>query len=159
MANETLPESVTKAVVAGIVAGAVTAFGLALLSRVERRHPLAAINASSHWLIGDENVRTDHFDPKQTLIGCFTHFAATIFGASVLESLKTAFVARVHVQLAFLTSLMAVVLDYGILPRRISPGWELALSKWSMAGGFGFLGIGLAIGSAVASRLAGRTQS
>jgi hypothetical protein len=54
---------------------------------------------------------------------------------------------------------MAVVLDYGILPRRISPGWELALSKWSMAGGFGFLGIGLAIGSAVASRLADRTQS
>jgi hypothetical protein len=43
------------------------------------------------------------------------------------------------------------VVDYGITPKRLTPGWELTLSKPSMAGAFAGLALGLAAG-ALASR-------
>lgn len=33
-------------------------------------------------------------------------------------------------------SAIAAIVDYGIVPKRLTPGWELSLSKKSMAGAF-----------------------
>jgi hypothetical protein len=48
--------------------------------------------------------------------------------------------------------------DYLLLPRRLSPGWELALTRKSMAGAFAAMAAGLAAG-ALAARSATRDAS
>jgi hypothetical protein len=63
----------------------ITAAGLAALSKAEGKHPLAPINATSHWLFGDENIQLDGRHPQQTLIGFATHHASAIFWALVYE--------------------------------------------------------------------------
>jgi hypothetical protein len=46
-------------------------------------------------------------------------------------------------------SAIAAVVDYGITPKQLTPGWELALSRQSMAGAFAGLAQGLAAGAYV----------
>jgi hypothetical protein len=50
-------------------------------------------------------------------------------------------------------SAIAAIVDYGIVPKRLTPGWELSLSKKSMAGAFASLAIGLAAGALVSRQL------
>jgi len=56
-------------------------------------------------------------------------------------------------------SAIAAVVDYGIVPKRLTPGWELSLSRKSMAGAFASLAIGLAAGALVSRQLRSRPRS
>ncbi len=47
---------------------------------------------------------------------------------------------------AFGTSLVAAAVDYGLVPRRLRPGWELALRPRSVALALAAMGAGLAAG-------------
>src|SRR3954468_5619449 len=49
-----------------------------------------------------------------------------------------------------LTSAFAAAFDYLVVPRRLSPGWELALSRKAMTGAFAAMALGLATGAAAA---------
>jgi hypothetical protein len=42
------------------------------------------------------------------------------------------------------TSFLAAVVDYGIVPRRLTPGWELVLPKWPIALVYGVMAATLA---------------
>ena len=50
-------------------------------------------------------------------------------------------------------SAIAAVVDYGLMPKRLTPGWEEPLPIRSVAGGFAGLALGLAIGGFVTQRL------
>jgi hypothetical protein len=50
-------------------------------------------------------------------------------------------------------SAIAAAVDYGVTPRRFTPGWELALSKKSMVGAFASLALGLAMGAVISNAL------
>jgi hypothetical protein len=47
-------------------------------------------------------------------------------------------------------SAIAAAIDYGATPKRLTPGWELVLSKRSMAATYGAMALGLAAGALVA---------
>jgi hypothetical protein len=114
---------------------------------MEGKHPLAPLNASSHWLFGNKKIKLDRFDPHQTLIGLATHHASAIFWALVYELGSVGLgPVRYGGAAAGPTAVFAAFLDYGLLPRRLTPGWELALSKRSVSAGFLLLGLGLAFG-------------
>lgn len=51
---------------------------------------------------------------------------------------------------AALMGLVASVVDYGLIPRRLSPGWELALSPRSAALGMAAMALGLGLGGLAA---------
>jgi hypothetical protein len=53
---------------------------------------------------------------------------------------------------ATLVSVVAAVVDYGLVPKRLTPGWEEPLPIRSLAGGFAGLALGLAIGGLVTNR-------
>ena len=140
--------TIYRALFSGTIASILTAVGLAALSSAEGKHPLGPINATSHWLIGDKNIKLDGFDTKQTLIGIATHHAAAIFWALVHEFGAGRFSPQRYREItAAPTAVFAAILGYGLLPRRLSPGWELAVSKRSVSAGFLLLGLGLALGS------------
>jgi hypothetical protein len=49
-------------------------------------------------------------------------------------------------------SAVAGVVDYGIVPRRLTPGWELALPPKSVAAVLAAMALGLAAGGILAQR-------
>jgi hypothetical protein len=56
---------------------------------------------------------------------------------------------------ASVMSVIAATVDYGITPKRLTPGWELVLPTRSMFGAFPALAIGLALGARMTQDLLG----
>jgi hypothetical protein len=144
--------ALARSVITSAAASATTAAALMLLGHREHRGALAPLNASSHWLYGDHVGRRRRADLAHTGVGIGTHHLAIMFWSLVLE---TALGRRKKTlpQLALagaLTSAFAAAFDYLIVPRRLSPGWEFALSRKAMAGAFAAMAFGLATGAAVA---------
>lgn len=84
-----------------------------------------------------------------TGVGIVTHHLATMFWSLVLEKWLGPR-KRTFPELALAgaaTSILAAVMDYGLVPRRLSPGWELALTRKSMAGAFAAMAVDLAAGA------------
>ena len=141
-----------RSIVTSTVASAATATALMLLGRHERRGALTPLNASSHWLYGDHVGRRRRADLTHTGVGVGTHHLATMFWSLLLESAlgpKKRTLGELAVAAA-LTSASAAAFDYLVVPRRLSPGWELALTRNAMTGAFAAMALGLAVGAAAA---------
>ncbi len=50
---------------------------------------------------------------------------------------------------------LAAAVDYGLTPRRLTPGWELVLSRRSMVATYAAMALGLAAGAMLARRRTG----
>lgn len=107
------------------------------------------MNATSHWLHGDRAGRSGAADMQHTAVGYATHHASAVFWGFVFETLRarrqTHDAASIIGDAAIVSALAAVV-DYGIVPKRITPGWETVLDNRSVAAGFVALAGGLALG-------------
>jgi hypothetical protein len=55
-------------------------------------------------------------------------------------------------------SALAAAVDYGITPKRFTPGWEEVLTKRSMADAYAAMALGLTIGGLLTSRMRVRAQ-
>ena len=150
-----LPALLRDALVSGTIASAVSTAMLGLLAKAEGQAAAQPINATSHWLHGDGAGRVKDVDLKHTGTGYATHHAACVLWASLFETLRSAAPdggpARI-MRDAALVSVVAAVVDYGLVPKRLTPGWEEPLPIRSLAGGFAGLALGLAIGGLVTSR-------
>lgn len=145
-----------KAVVTGTIAATVSAAALALLSRAGQHGAARPLNATSHWLHGEEAARLESPDLLHTGVGGLTHLGATIFWALPFEAWLERHPPRSSAGLlgsAVAMSAIAAAVDYGPTPRRYTPGWELALSKRSMVASYGALALGLAAGAAISARI------
>lgn len=148
-----------RALVSGAVAGLASAAALALLAKAEGKGALQPINATSHWLHGDQAAECDDFDAGHTLVGLATHYASTVFWALPFEFWRARRCqpsAGTLLRGACMTSAVAAAVDYGVTPKRLTPGWELALSKRSLVAAYGVLALGLAAGTKLAQAVAGR---
>ena len=136
---------------AGTVASLTSAAALALGSRIEGKGAFRPLNATSHWLRGETAARRDDVDLAHTGVGYTTHLAATIFWAALFEALLRMRSRPVPMlAAAALTSAVAAAVDYGVTPRRFTPGWEFALTKTSMGAGYAAMAVGLAVGRRLA---------
>ena len=142
-------------VISGTVASGVSAAVLAVLARAEGASFLQPINATSPWLQGESAGDVKELDFKHTGTGLATHQGACVFWASLFEALRAtapyAGPSRI-VRDAAAVSMIAAVVDYGLMPRRLRPGWEGPLPIRSVAGGFAGLALGLAVGGLLTSR-------
>ena len=140
----------------GTVASVVSAAVLGVLAKAEGASPVQPINATSHWLHGEAAGKVKGIDAKHTATGLMTHHGACVFWATLFETLRAASPdespARI-VRDAATVSLITAVVDYGLMPERLTPGWEGPLPIRSVAGGFAGLALGLAIGGLLTSRL------
>lgn len=148
-----------RALETGTAAGIASAAALALLARTEGKGALQPINATSHWLQGDQAAYCDRLDARHTLTGLLTHYASAVFWALPFEfwrSRRRSSTAGGLLLGAALTSATAAAVDYGITPKRFTPGWELVLGKRSLAMTYGALALGLAAGALLAQPRTGR---
>jgi len=139
----------TNSVISGTVASAVSAAVLGLLARAEGASFLQPINATSHWLQGENAGDVKELDLKHSGTGLATHHGACVFWATLFEAVRAtapdAGPSRIMRDAAAISTIAAVV-DYGLMPRRLTPGWEGPLPIRSVAGGFAGLALGLAVG-------------
>jgi len=134
----------------GTIAHAAATAALAALARGEGRGLLQPVNATSHFVHGPEAGQVRDADLAHTAVGVATNHAAAIFWALPM----TLWLARRHRRSpaevatdAAVTAGVAAAVDYGLVPRRLTPGWEHAVSPRSVAATFGVLGLGLAAGA------------
>jgi hypothetical protein len=144
-----------RTVATGSLAGLATTAAVALSGLREVGNAVAPINATSHVLWGDEAATTEAVDAKHTLPGLLINGGAGVFWAFVHELL----LARMHrsdraaaVASGAAVAGLAYVVDYHVIPRRLTPGWELRLSRHSVALGFVVLGVSLGLAALLRAR-------
>ena len=133
----------------GTAASLASTAALAGLARLEGRGALQPVNATSHWLTGRGAGAFTRGDLSHTLLGYATHQAATLFWAVLFESWiapRRPLAPRTLLRDAAAMSALAALVDYTITPKRFTPGWELVLSKRSMAAAYAAMALGLAAG-------------
>ncbi len=134
-----------KASVSGAIASILTTAALAALSRAQGSGALQPTNSSSHWLRGERAGRVKRFDAEHTLTGYATHHASAMFWALPFEYWLAKNPPRsagaLLAQAAGMSAVAAAV-DYGLAPKRFSPGWEDVLPAKSIVATYGVLALG-----------------
>jgi hypothetical protein len=144
-----------RAIGSGAFAGLAAIVALALCGRRETQSAVAPINATSHVLWGDEAGAASAVDLAHTVPGLVINTGAAIFWAFVHELALARFAPRGRTAAAAsaaAVAALAYVVDYHLVPRRLTPGWELRLSRRSVALGFIALGAGLGVAQLARAR-------
>ena len=155
------PRAARDALGTGTGGAVISTLALAMRGKAETGSWVAPTNAISHWIWGDRAARRDAPSARYTLVGYLTHYAASIFWALFYERWFGKAKDRGDVATALAggaaISGLACFVDYRLTPRRLQPGYEMRLSKPSLAIVYVGFGIGLAIGVLFNARTAGRT--
>ncbi len=138
-----------RTLVTGCITSAAGLLALLVVSRCEAGSAVAALNGSSQILHGDAALRERRLRARFTLPALLIHHASAHWWAAVHEHPRLAASVRKPAVRAGAVIAFAALLDYGVLPRRLSPGYEGQLSRRGIALVFAALAGGLAIGSSI----------
>jgi hypothetical protein len=151
-----LSDNLVRSAISGTAASVVSAAVLGVLAKMEGASPVQPINATSQWLHGERAGAIKDIDGEHTAVGLATHHGACIFWATLFETIRSmdpdahpAVIARDAAAVAT----VAAIVDYGLVPKRLTPGWEGPLPIRSVAGGFVGLALGLAAGGLITQRM------
>ena len=140
-----------RGLVGGAASSIVSTVALGLLGRAEGASAYAPTNAVSHWIWGDEAADHDGFSLKYTLTGYAIHHLSATFWSVLFEKLAGERLdhkdLRVTLAASAATSAIACFTDYKLTPQRLNPGYEMRLSKKSLAGVYAAFAVGLALGA------------
>lgn len=141
------------AVYCGLGAGMTSQAMLALAAWAERKPLARPINATSHWFWGDEAGRSNMVDLRHTGLGLATNQASAMFWGTLfgIYLIRRAGMSGARIMRnAAATGLFATTLGYALLPKRLTPGWELALGRRSVALTLAATAVGLGLGGILA---------
>jgi hypothetical protein len=136
-----------RSLVSGTLAAAAVTLAVSLASRRVARSAPAALNATSHFLWGDAAARRDDYSLKYTATGFATNYAASVLWAFLYELLAARRPRTPGRALAdgALVSGVAYVTDYHVVPKRLTPGFELRLPAKALACAYVALALGLSL--------------
>ena len=134
----------------GAVASVATTVAIAALGKAEGTTAAAPINAISHILWGDEAATQDDLSATYTLTGLGLNTAAVGSWAALYELCfggrrKEGVLAKALLGGAAI-SLLAYVVDYFVVPERLTPGFEKRLSGASLFAIYVVLALSLGLG-------------
>jgi hypothetical protein len=132
-----------KILVSASAVSTTTTIALALLAQAEGYHPIQPLNSTSHWYRGEAAGRSRAIDWGHTLLGFATHHSASMFWASLFQALRRARPDRSPIVDAVGVSALAALVDYGVVPKRLTPGWEKVVSPRSIALAYAAMAVGL----------------
>jgi len=144
-------QTLREGLLAGTLAGLFSAVALLVTGKRETGSAVAPVNAESQWLWGDESLREDRPTLRHTLTGFVTHQLSTVFWATLWSLVRGNRQAVRGVPQALLggiaTSAAAAAIDYTLVPKRFTPGFENRLSTGAMVGVFAAIAAGIAVGA------------
>lgn len=142
--------------VAGTFASILSTAVLATAGRRQAGSAVAPTNAVSHWLWGEESLRAQRPSLRHTLIGYLTHHLASIFWAALYSRVYGHRPQAKTVPQALAggvaTSAVACLVDYQLVPKRLTPGYEHRISTPAMVVTYGALAAGFALGALLLQR-------
>lgn len=151
------------ALASGASSAALSTVALAALGKAETGSPVAPTNAISHWIWGDRAAAEDRPSVRHTLIGYAIHHAASVFWATFYECWFGERKDRGDVAGALAGGLgvaaLACFVDYKLTPHRFTPGYEMRLSKRSLAVVYIAFGLGLAMSAVFNAAAAARRRN
>jgi hypothetical protein len=136
-----------RALVSGTLAAAAVTLVASVASRRATGSAASALNATSHFLWGDRAARRHSYSIKYTGVGFAANYGASVFWALLYEALGSGRRRSAGRALCdgALTSAVAYVVDYHVVPRRLTPGFELRIPGRALAAVYGALAVGLAL--------------
>ena len=139
----------------GTLAAAAVTLVASIASRRFTGSYASALNATSHFLWGDRAARRHAYSWKYTGIGFAANYSASVFWALFYELLGRGKrrSAKHALRDGALVSALAYVVDYHVVPKRLTPGFELRLPRRALAGVYGALAVGLAVRDVYRGRL------
>lgn len=141
-----MPYELTKSIMRTATTAAVTTTATtALCSAIETGTPTAALNAISHIFWGDTAADQDGVSAKYTGNGVLLNSAAMLPWVALHHMLfKPQARPAVAVARGAVTAGIAYVVDYHVVPERLTPGFEKRLSNLSLLAIYGSLAYALA---------------
>jgi hypothetical protein len=136
---------VNRALVSGTLAAAAVTLVASFAARRATGSSAAALNATSHFLWGKRSGRENAYSVKYTATGFTANYGASIFWALFYEALggrKPRTPARALLDGALISS-AAYVTDYHIVPKRLTPGFEMRIPRAALACVYAALALGL----------------
>ena len=122
-------------VAGGLAAALLSGLVLAWRGRAETGSAAAAINAPSQWLHGREALRHDEPSWRYSALGALTHGLSSMLWSGLYDLLRerrerrgSTGTAGALVDAAAVTAVAAVV-DFKLVPDRLSPGFQHRLSR------------------------------
>ena len=153
---ESWKTALQRGMVSGTTSSLLSTVALGALGKGENNSLFAPTNAISHWLWGDKAAVQNKASLRYTLIGYAIHHASATFWAVLFEKVMGRRLDRKDVALtltaATAASAVACFVDYQLTPHRLQPGYEMRLSKPSLALVYGAFGLGLAAGALLCRR-------
>ena len=137
------------------IATLATTVVVSVLSKKETGSAASGLNATSHIFWGDEAAEHDETSLKHTASGAVLN-ASAMAGWALVQELalgswsRKGSKGRAAVS-GLLTAAVAYVVDYFVVPKRFTPGFEKRLSKSSLAMTYTVLALSLAAGPALRS--------
>jgi hypothetical protein len=148
---DTWKVALREGLVAGTAASLLSTAVLAACGRRETGSAFAPTNAVSHWLWGDEALRAQELSWRHTLAGYVTHHLSSVFWAALYSRIygyrDTAKKLPQAIAGGVATSAVACLVDYTLVPKRLTPGFEHRLSTSAMVTAYGALAAGFALGA------------
>lgn len=134
--------------VSGSVASILSTLTVSWLCSRDGGSPARGSNATSHWIWGEPARYRDAPSLRHTAAGYAIHHASSVFWACGFEATtgRRGNAARIAAGAAA-TAALAYVVDYHVVPRRLTPGFERHLSGAGMAATYGAFAIGLCLGN------------
>ena len=139
------------ALISGTIVGVATGIAGSAYAMADRKNPVGPINAVSHIVWGNEAIKQDDVTLKYTGTGVILHYFSSIWWALIYEGWFGRKAERKGVSTALksgaVVSGLAYVVDYHLIPDRLSPGFETRLSKYSLPIMFGVIALTLPLRS------------
>jgi len=132
----------------GSLASLLCTLVVSVFGRGRRNAPARGTNATSHWVWGDRAIRRSSASLRYTALGYAIHHASSVFWATGFERWRLSRewpLARHPVAVATAVATVAWVVDYKVVPSRLTPGFEHHLTRRGLAGAYVAFGTGLVL--------------
>ena len=145
-------KSLVDVLVTGTAASLLSTAATAGVSRFHTGRAASGGNGPSQWLWGRRAARRTRTDLRHTAAGYLIHHASSLLWASVYESGRARTLFRHPFARAAGVTLLASLVDYKVVPRRFTPGWEARLPRSAIAAIYATFAAGLSAGARIAHR-------
>lgn len=145
--KESIVPLLLRAVASGTVAAAAVAGVASVIGRRKTGSYAAALNATSHVVWGEQAVMRNAPSLKYTATGYVANHGASIFWAMFYELLGWRGKRNRTRALAdgALVAAAAYVVDYHVVPKRFTPGFEKRLPAAGLAAVYAALALGMSL--------------
>jgi hypothetical protein len=127
-----------------LLSGSVAAAAVTLVASAAGRRTTGAyaapLNATSHFLWGERAGRRNDYSLKYTATGFTANYGASVFWALFYEALAGRMPPLVR---GAAVSALAYATDYHVVPKRLTPGFEMRLPGRALAAIYAALAVGL----------------